>query len=76
MGTIGATFILIGIGLMYQMTGTLNMYDLSQRLPEVAQTRTVFAAFTFVIVGVCLKLAMFPSTLYGYLMPTLMRHQL
>ena len=25
MGTIGATFILIGIGLMYQMTGTLNM---------------------------------------------------
>ncbi|WP_068546984.1 monovalent cation/H+ antiporter subunit D family protein [Thalassotalea crassostreae] len=60
MGTIGATFILIGIGLMYQMTGTLNMQDLSQRLPEVVHTRTVFAAFAFVIVGVCLKLAMFP----------------
>lgn len=60
MGTIGATFILIGIGLMYQMTGTLNMEDLSQRLPQVAQTRTVYAAFTFVIVGVCLKLALFP----------------
>ncbi|OUS30780.1 cation:proton antiporter [Thalassotalea sp. 42_200_T64] len=60
MGTIGATFILIGVGLMYQMTGTLNMQDLSQRLPEVAQTRTVFTAFAFVIVGVCLKLALFP----------------
>jgi multicomponent Na+:H+ antiporter subunit D len=60
MGTIGATFILIGIGLMYQMTGTLNMEDLSQRLPQVAHTRTVLAAFTFVIVGVCLKLALFP----------------
>ena len=60
MGTIGATFMLIGIGLMYQMTGTLNMQDLSQRLPEVAQTRTVFTAFVFVIVGVCLKLALFP----------------
>ena len=60
MGTIGATFILIGIGLMYQMTGTLNMEDLSQRLPEVAHTRTVIAAFAFVIVGVCLKLALFP----------------
>ncbi|MGB1263057.1 MAG: monovalent cation/H+ antiporter subunit D family protein [Cognaticolwellia sp.] len=60
MGTIGATFILIGIGLMYQMTGTLNMEDLSQRLPEVAQTRTVFSAFAFVMVGVCLKLALFP----------------
>ena len=64
MGTIGATFILIGIGLMYQMTGTLNMYDLSQRLPEVAQTRTVFTAFAFVIVGICLKLAMFPLHLW------------
>ncbi len=64
MGTIGATFILIGIGLMYQMTGTLNMEDLSQRLPEVAQTRTVFVSFVFVIVGVCLKLAMFPLHLW------------
>ena len=64
MGTIGATFILIGIGLMYQMTGTLNMYDLSQRLPEVAHTRTVFTAFAFVIVGVCLKLALFPLHLW------------
>ncbi len=64
MGTIGATFILIGIGLMYQMTGTLNMEDLSQRLPEVAQTRTVFTAFVFVIVGVCLKLALFPLHLW------------
>lgn len=60
MGTIGATFILIGIGLMYQMTGTLNMNDLASRLPEVAQTRTVFTAFAFIIVGVCLKLALFP----------------
>jgi multicomponent Na+:H+ antiporter subunit D len=60
MGTIGATFILIGIGLMYQMTGTLNMDDLSRRLPEVAQTRTVFTAFAFIIVGVCLKIALFP----------------
>jgi multicomponent Na+:H+ antiporter subunit D len=64
MGTIGATFILIGIGLMYQMTGTLNMDDLSQRLPEVAQTRTVFTAFAFIIVGICLKLALFPLHLW------------
>jgi len=64
MGTIGATFMLIGIGLMYQMTGTLNMADLSQRLPEVAQTRTVFTAFAFVIVGICLKLALFPLHLW------------
>jgi multicomponent Na+:H+ antiporter subunit D len=60
MGTIGATFILIGIGLMYQMTGTLNMADLATRLPEVADTRTITTAYVFFIVGVCLKLALFP----------------
>jgi multicomponent Na+:H+ antiporter subunit D len=64
MGSIGATFILIGIGLMYQMTGTLNMEDLARRLPEVAQTRTVFTAFAFLIVGICLKLALFPLHLW------------
>jgi len=60
MGTIGATFILIGIGLMYQMTGTLNMADLAKRLPAVAETRPIMAAFAFFTVGVCLKLALFP----------------
>ncbi len=60
MGTIGATFILISIGLMYVMTGTLNMHDLSERLPNVADTRTIYSAFAFFLVGVCLKLALFP----------------
>ncbi|VAW47669.1 Na(+) H(+) antiporter subunit D [hydrothermal vent metagenome] len=64
MGTIGATFILIGIGLMYQMTGTLNMSDLALRLPEVSQTRTVFVSFAFIVVGICLKLALFPLHLW------------
>lgn len=64
MGTIGATFILIGIGLLYQVTGTLNMEDLSNRLPEVTQTRTVLTAFVFIIVGICLKLALFPLHLW------------
>jgi len=64
MGTIGATFILIGIGLMYQITGTLNMEDLSNRLPEVTQKRTVFTAYAFIVVGICLKLALFPLHLW------------
>jgi multicomponent Na+:H+ antiporter subunit D len=60
MGTIGATFILIGIALLYMMTGTLNMMDLSQRIPAVSDTRTVKMAFTFLIVGIGLKAAVFP----------------
>lgn len=59
-GTLGASFILIGIGLMYMMTGTLNMQDLSERLPYVAQSRTIITAFAFLMLGVCLKLALFP----------------
>ncbi len=60
MGTIGATFILIGVGLLYAMTGTLNMVDLAERIPQVSQTRTVYAAFAFLAVGIGLKMALFP----------------
>ncbi len=64
MGTIGATFILIGIGSMYMMTGTLNMLDLAERLPEVTDTRTVKSGFAFLTVGIGLKLALFPLHLW------------
>ena len=60
MGTIGATFFVIGIGLLYAMTGTLNMMDLAERLPPVMHTRTVLVAFAFLSVGLSLKLALFP----------------
>ena len=64
LGTVGATFYLIGVGLMYMMTGTLNMADLAARLPEVAGTRTVLAALAFLVVGLSLKLALFPLHLW------------
>jgi len=60
MGTVGATFILIGVGLLYGMTGTLNMADLADRLPAVGSSDTVQAAYAFILVGVALKLALFP----------------
>ncbi len=64
MGSIGATFIVIGIGLMYIMTGTLNMMDLSERLPAVMDTRAIPVAFAFLTVGFSLKLALFPLHLW------------
>lgn len=60
MGTIGATFILIGIAFMYVMTGTLNMGDLAQRLPAVADTSAIRAGFAFITIGVGIKAAMLP----------------
>ena len=64
MGTIGATFFLIGVGLLYSMTGSLNMADLSQRLPDIFENRTVHTAFAFIMIGIALKLAMFPLHLW------------
>ncbi|MCW5659753.1 MAG: monovalent cation/H+ antiporter subunit D family protein [Burkholderiaceae bacterium] len=59
-GTIGATFIVIGVGLLYLMTGTLNLADMGQRIGAVQGTRPVLAALAFLTVGVSLKLALFP----------------
>jgi multicomponent Na+:H+ antiporter subunit D len=64
MGTIGATFIIIGVGLLYMMTGTLNMQDLATRLPAITETRTVHTAFAFLTVGISVKLALFPLHLW------------
>lgn len=64
MGTIGATFILIGVGLLYSLTGTLNMSDLTERIEYLHESRTLKAAYSFLVVGIGLKLAMFPLHLW------------
>lgn len=64
MGSTGATFIVIGIGMLYGMTGTLNMADLATRLPAVMDTRTVLVALAFLTAGMSLKLALFPLHLW------------
>ena len=60
MGTIGATFYVIGVGLLYSMTGTLNMADMASRLGGIENSRAVLAALAFLTVGISLKLALFP----------------
>ncbi|MFC1748086.1 monovalent cation/H+ antiporter subunit D family protein [Pseudomonadota bacterium] len=64
MGTVGATFYLIGVGLIYSQTGTLNMQDLAAILPSVQHLRTVDTGFAFIMIGVALKLALFPLHLW------------
>jgi multicomponent Na+:H+ antiporter subunit D len=64
MGTIGATFIVIGIGLLYLMTGTLNLADLAARIGDVRHVRPELAALAFLTVGISLKLALFPLHLW------------
>ncbi|MGO4916917.1 monovalent cation/H+ antiporter subunit D family protein [Pseudogemmobacter sp. W21_MBD1_M6] len=64
MGTIGATFFVIGLGLLYMATGTLNMADLAERIADQGSSRTVRAAFAFIVVGVGLKVAIYPLHLW------------
>lgn len=60
MGTIGATFYLIGIGLIYLMTGTLNLADMELRIHEVADQKPILVAAGFITIGLALKAAVFP----------------
>ena len=70
LGSIGATFILLGIGYMLMLTGTLNMADMHDQLVqmhargELAHNRTVLVGFAFLMVGLCLKMALFPLHLW------------
>lgn len=60
MGTVGATFYLIGVGLVYMMTGTLNFADMEARLAEVDEVRPIVVAAGFITIGLALKAAIFP----------------
>ena len=70
-GSIGATFYVIGVGFCYAVTGTLNMADLAARLPEAAATAPLLAGFAFMLAGIMVKAAVFPvhfwvPAAYGY----------
>lgn len=60
LGSVGASFILIGIGFLYAATGTLNMIDLAERIPDSQSQRAVLVAFSFITIGVLIKAAVFP----------------
>jgi len=60
LGTVGATFYVIGVGILYLATGTLNLADIAARLPLAADPRAATVALAFITAGLGLKLAMFP----------------
>jgi len=59
-GTIGACAYLLGVGYLYILTGSLNMTDLSQILPRIYGSTTLLAGFTFLVLGLGIKMAFFP----------------
>ena len=51
MGTIGATMYVIGVGLLFTVTGTLNLSDLSELIPPLLDTSAVKVSMAFIVVG-------------------------
>ncbi|NMH60530.1 monovalent cation/H+ antiporter subunit D family protein [Alteromonas ponticola] len=64
LGTLGATFFLLGIGMLLAATGTLNMQDLTGLLPAIENRPLLHTAFALIVVGLALKAAIFPLHLW------------
>lgn len=65
LGTIGASLYLLGVGYFYAITGTLNMEDLAQRLPDLFASKAMAAGLLFILIGLSIKMALIP--LHGWL---------
>lgn len=64
-GTVGASFYLLGVGYLYAVTGSLNMADLSVQLQPLMASQAVLVAMVLILVGMGIKMALFP--LHGWL---------
>ncbi len=60
MSIVGASFYYLGIGYLYIVTGSLNMADLSQLLPNMYHNKAVLVGFALFVVGISLKMGVFP----------------
>ncbi len=60
LGTVGISFYLLGTAFLYAETGTLNMLDARILLSLVYENRVVQASFVFYLIGLAIKMALFP----------------
>ncbi len=64
-GSIGASFYLLGVGYIYIKTGTLNMGEIHSMLPMLKNNSTIIMAFSLCAAGILTKAALFP--MHGWL---------
>lgn len=67
MGGVGLSFFLLGVGFLYAMTGTLDMFHIAERLPAAfnSSMQMVIMSFVLIATGMGIKIAVFP--LHGWL---------
>jgi multicomponent Na+:H+ antiporter subunit D len=59
-GTLGACAYLLAVGYLYMLTGSLNMADLRQLLVPLYGSPVLLVGFSFLLVGIAVKMAFFP----------------
>ncbi|MGJ8668201.1 MAG: proton-conducting transporter transmembrane domain-containing protein [Oceanococcus sp.] len=60
LGTLGGSFVLLGVGLLYMATGSLNMADIAARLADSPLPSAILVGGVFLLLGFALKSALFP----------------
>jgi len=58
-GSVGSSFLLIGIGLLYGLFGTLNMADIAQNITSISPL-SIFVPLMLIITGLGVEAAIFP----------------
>ncbi len=60
LGTVGASFYLMGLAFLFMSTGTLNMAEMAALLPSVNHEPQVVIGVVLILLGAGLKMALFP----------------
>lgn len=59
-GTVTATLYVFGIGILYQLCGTLNITQMEQLISNLPVTPTLILAIAFITTGIVVKMGVFP----------------
>ncbi len=59
-GSLGSSLILLGISIIYALTGTLNLSHLTLLAPELLQGAAGLSAFALMLIGFSVKAELFP----------------
>jgi multicomponent Na+:H+ antiporter subunit D len=60
LGTLGASLYLLGVSYFYAATGTLNMADMAEKLPQLLTSKAVVGGLLFMFIGLGIKMALVP----------------
>ncbi len=60
LGTLGASLYLLGVSYFYAASGTLNMADMAEKLPQLLTSKAVVGGLLFMFIGLGIKMALVP----------------